>query len=339
MGVTDLSFGFEDFPLLICERCEKKHYGGYGSGRFCDSICAHRIPDESKEKMVKTARANRKKNTVTVYGRCEKCCNFFTELLPPRKKKATKRFCSRSCANSRTHSEETKQKTRETLLKKHHQGVEVVKGEGRKEIILGPRSDLSGHNCQVCKRFFLGSKGRRFCSRVCSSEVADYSNSGGYREGSGRSKSGYYKGVYCGSTYELCWVIYSLDHGDPVSRFPGSLTSGCVTYFPDFLMEDEKTIIEIKGYEEKDKTEAKKRVAEGHGFTVIILYREDLKEIFDYVFSKYGTNKFYELYDGYKPRFTFNCKMCGSEFQRDKAESTYCSRSCSGRAANIRKYS
>lgn len=26
---------------------------------------------------------------------------------------------------------------------------------------------------------------------------------GGYRKGSGRSKHGYYKGIYCGSTYEL----------------------------------------------------------------------------------------------------------------------------------------
>ena len=35
---------------------------------------------------------------------------------------------------------------------------------------------------------------------------------GGIREGAGRSKSGWYKGYYCNSSYELAWVIYSLDN-------------------------------------------------------------------------------------------------------------------------------
>jgi hypothetical protein len=46
---------------------------------------------------------------------------------------------------------------------------------------------------------------------------------GGYRIGSGRSKSGYYKGIYCGSTYELCWAIHALDHNIKFSRFDKKL--------------------------------------------------------------------------------------------------------------------
>jgi len=53
---------------------------------------------------------------------------------------------------------------------------------------------------------------------------------GGLRNGSGRSKSGYYKEIYCGSTYELCWVIYNLDHNISFSRFSGYLTDGKIKY-------------------------------------------------------------------------------------------------------------
>ena len=42
---------------------------------------------------------------------------------------------------------------------------------------------------------------------------------GGYRPGSGRAKTGYYKGIYCGSTYELAWVIYQIDNNKDFSRF------------------------------------------------------------------------------------------------------------------------
>ena len=41
---------------------------------------------------------------------------------------------------------------------------------------------------------------------------------GGYRRGSGRGKSGWYKNYWCDSTYELCWLIYQLDNGNIPKR-------------------------------------------------------------------------------------------------------------------------
>ena len=124
---------------------------------------------------------------------------------------------------------------------------------------------------------------------------------GGYREGSGRSKSGYYKGIYCGSTYELCWVIHSLDHGIEFTRFPGRLERDGLRYYPDFLLIDGKTIIETKGYEKQDSVDRKTKLAESFGYDVRVLRKEDLEYAFSYVKSKYGTSNFQTLYDEYKP--------------------------------------
>jgi len=68
---------------------------------------------------------------------------------------------------------------------------------------------------------------------------------GGIRNGSGRSKCGYYNGIYCGSTYELCWVIYNLDHNISFTRFSGYLTDGKIKYYPDFYIKENKTFYDI----------------------------------------------------------------------------------------------
>ena len=115
---------------------------------------------------------------------------------------------------------------------------------------------------------------------------------GGYREGSGRSKSGYYKGLYCGSTYELCWAIYNIDHEIKFNRFPGKLEKDGITYYPDFLLSDGKTIIETKGYEKQESVDKKTKIAEFFGYTVIVLRKNDLQYAFDYVSQTYNTKKF-----------------------------------------------
>lgn len=157
---------------------------------------------------------------------------------------------------------------------------------------------------------------------------------GGYRVGSGRSKSGYYRGIYCGSTYELCWVIYNLDHKIEFTRFPGQLKNNGITYYPDFLLSDGKTIIETKGYEKQESVDKKTEVAKSLGYNAIVLRKEDLQYIFDYVFRSYGTKRFYELYDGYHPKYKHTCNCCQVEFETDrkvKTETKFCSRSCAGK--------
>ena len=157
---------------------------------------------------------------------------------------------------------------------------------------------------------------------------------GGYRPGSGRSKSGYYKGIYCGSTYELCWLIYALDNGIKFSRFDGVLTDGLIKYIPDFILEDGKTIIELKGYENQESVNKKTKLAESFGYKVIVLYKDDLQPMFEYVTDKFKTKQYYTLYDGYKPRYEYKCSTCKKQTYKDKQKTTkeiFCSRVCAGK--------
>lgn len=159
---------------------------------------------------------------------------------------------------------------------------------------------------------------------------------GGYREKCGRSKQGYYKGLYCGSTYELCWAIHALDHNIGFTRFPGQLKKDKLVYIPDFLLSDGKTIIEPKGYERGDTVIKKTQLAESLGYIVKVMRKEDLKYAFDYVYQKYGTKKFYNLYDDYRPKYTYTCSFCNIVFSRDNklkrtTTEAFCSKSCAGK--------
>lgn len=159
---------------------------------------------------------------------------------------------------------------------------------------------------------------------------------GGYRPGSGRSKSGYYKGIYCGSTYELCWAVHALDNDIKFTRFEKKLEKDGVIYFPDFLLADGKTIIEPKGYERGDSVAKKTALAESLGYIVKVMRKNDLKYAFDYVAKTYGTKKFHTLYDGYKPKYNYVCKECNNNFSKDiklKSNNVFCNRICGAKYA------
>ena len=232
-------------------------------------------------------------------------------------------FCSRTCANSRgPRTEEFKKIVRKKL-------------SGRQ----GPCSPSKGKylvdrismNCLTCDNIFLTkiTEPKKYCSNKCWKV-----QSGGYRPGSGRSNSGYYKGIYCGSTYELCWVIYNLDHNIEFSRFPGKLEKDGVKYYPDFLLSDQKTIVETKGYEKQNSVDIKTKVAESFGYIVKVLRKEDLQYAFDYVQKRFNTVDYKTLYDGYAPEYKYTCGFCQNLFSRDKKLKTdvvFCSRTCAGK--------
>lgn len=144
---------------------------------------------------------------------------------------------------------------------------------------------------------------------------------GGYHEGGGRSRSGYYNDIFMGSTYELVYYIYQTEHGKEVKRnekvFPYRFNGKRHTYLPDFIVEGK--YVEIKGLY-KDVVEAKLQAVRNAGFEINILYQKDLEEMMQYVDSKYGTkhtpknNNYYVLYQDYKPKFEYVCDTCGKHF-------------------------
>jgi hypothetical protein len=116
---------------------------------------------------------------------------------------------------------------------------------------------------------------------------------GGYRQGSGRGKKGWYKGFFCDSSWELAYVVYCLDHNINIKRNTEKrkyVWQGVdKNYLPDFIVKG--TLTEVKGY----KTEQWLAKLEANP-DVKVLYEKDLKPILEYVKVKYGKD-FTNLYE------------------------------------------
>ena len=95
---------------------------------------------------------------------CKNCGKKFTVIEEETKFpiKGDKYFCCRSCANTRHHSAETKQKISNTLsngIKDHKYNMKNQFGE----YIYGVRICI----CEYCKKEFESNKPKRFCSIEC----------------------------------------------------------------------------------------------------------------------------------------------------------------------------
>ena len=216
---------------------------------------------------------------------CEKCLKEHDGSF------GSGRFCSQSCANTQSHSEETKRKISNSCS-----GINPWNKKERISKI-----------CPICNKEFTTyinkfGKSKTFCSHVCfefdQKNGHKYSKKviGGYRQGSCKSHCGRYKGIWCDSSYELVWVIYNLDHNIPFERntvgFPYKTPDGIDhKYYPDFKQGNE--YIETKNYL-KDNDQYK---IQQFPYKLTILFGKDLKTQFEYVYSKYGKD-LKSLYDG-----------------------------------------
>lgn len=116
---------------------------------------------------------------------------------------------------------------------------------------------------------------------------------GGYKQGSGRGKKGWYKGFYCDSSWELAYVIYCLEHSIDIKRntewrqyeWEGQIKN----YIPDFIVNG--ALQEIKGY---DSRQWRAKIAANPD--VKVFFEKDLKEVFKYVRNKYGKD-YIRLYE------------------------------------------
>ncbi|MFA7143330.1 MAG: hypothetical protein WC175_05085 [Candidatus Dojkabacteria bacterium] len=142
---------------------------------------------------------------------------------------------------------------------------------------------------------------------------------GGYRKGSGRGKSGWYKGFFCDSSWELAYVIYCLEHNIKIERntkrFKYEFENKIHEYIPDFIVEGQ--LIEIKGYNTKQWQAKLSAVPD-----VKVLYEKELKCALDYTIDKYG-KEFITMYDGYKPKLKVKksdiLKKINEEKKKNKA--------------------
>lgn len=131
--------------------------------------------------------------------------------------------------------------------------------------------------------------------RKKSSETAKRIGLGGPTKRGGRGKFGWYKGYWCDSSWELAWVIYSLEHCQQFARnkqgFPYIINGKSKKYYPDFQLSD-GTYVEIKGYLSLEFE--KKKESFPHKLQVLTF--AEIKPILEYVKNKYGKD-FIKLYE------------------------------------------
>jgi hypothetical protein len=187
---------------------------------------------------------------------------------------------------------------------------------------------LENKYCLHCNKIFNSYKKEQ---KYCSGNCANFSPKlGGVREGSGRSKTGYCEGIYCGSTYELAWVVYNLDNNIQFSRCTDVFSFGNKKYYPDFIQGN--TIIEIKGFW-SEEVDLKSKAVISAGKQIKVLYKKDLKYCFDWIKENYNCPIEW-LFDTYKPAYKYTCSYCKAVFNTDKKRKTdtvFCSRQCSGK--------
>lgn len=313
--------------------------------------CKNKIKKQRDEekKLLKIERLKRKNLEERGFKpyTCESCGKEFLEDyrsdLKSIKKKPP-RFCSRSCSNRRAPKEWSdnikenislklknyyKDIPKEILLKRSKSSRESLREKAIKE---GKRILKV---CPECGKSFYTNKSTNkvFCSKECYSK-----NAGGLRPGSGRSKSGWYKGFYCNSTYELCWVIYNIDHNIDFKRCDFHIEyeykGKTHKYYPDFILGNDK-LIEIKGYYQ-DLVGIKEKAAINNGYNIQVLYKKDLNKEIEYVKSTYHTNDFASLYEKGEI-YEYKCEICGKEFKRSyKLSHALCSKKCQGRYSGLK---
>ena len=199
--------------------------------------------------------------------------------------KKEKYYCGRSCANKRVWDDEHKSKLSETC-----KNSEKVISANRKIGIekKGKSTKPKKGECLYCGGEI--NKSRKYhkdCWLKCS---------GGLKEGSSRGKSGWYKGYWCDSSYELAWIIYQIDNNQKFERnkegFEYTHLNETHKFYPDFILPD-NSYVEIKNY----KSELTDSKIENFPYKIKVIYKEEMMEKYlPYVISKYGKD-FISLYD------------------------------------------
>lgn len=293
--------------------------------KYCNSKCrnAHNptvyIPTEDSIKKQKETVLNKWK-AFTV--ECCKCGNSIEiKEYNVDKPKKDKYYCSRSCANIRFFTSETKQKIK-------------IKNKGQVPWNKEKEEEKIYKMCPVCKEEFRvrqSESKKIYCTKKCYLEdnKCEFRKNGlgGIRKGSGRGKSGWYKGFWSDSSWELAWIIFNIDHDIVFERnksgFVYIFNNKQYKFYPDFILNDK--YYEIKGYMDEKNLSKLEQFKE----KLIILNKKEIEPYLKYVIEKYGKN-YIELYEGNPHKIKNNkCLICGKE-----CKNLYCSRFCSGIAVS-----
>ena len=290
---------------------------------------------------------------------CKWCgCNFYDTWS----KYTLSEFCSKKCSktySSNVNKDEANKKKSITLkkyfdnLSKEEYREKYLKNKNeRKRCNSGVKTSKENREhyysnpkiCPICNGVIPYERRHcKTCSKECGGRaIVQTKLEKGYYDDPNRhfvtSKCGYYKGIYCGSTYELVYTIYNLDHNIPFERnkkgFPYEYNGKIHHYYPDYITPD--GYVEIKGYW-TDKVDVKLASVDK---SIVILYKKDLKYAFDYVSKTYMNGKktgWQVLYDNHKPKYEKVCPECGITFSTETKRTKFCSHSCSVKYYSLKR--
>ena len=250
-----------------------------------------------------------------------------------------KKFCNKSCAGKFNNL--GRKKTVETKKKLSEKAKSNPNGCLAPNYIRKERKKIykicSNLNCGIF--FQLKANRKKYCSTQCHKK-----NSGGFKKGSSRGKTGYYKNIWCDSTYELAYVIYCLDHNISIERnmdfWEYNFEDKTRKYYPDFIINkglDNESLVEIKGLSRNVDLIKIQAVDK----PIIYLDKLKLKHIFEYVENKTNIKitRLYSLYENYIPEER-KCKRleCNNIFSifKTNEKKKFCSISCAKIGRNKR---
>ena len=234
---------------------------------------------------------------------CECCGKVMTE------KYGSGRFCCRACANTRKHSEETKNKIAKTISSLSGQ-IQTKRKKVKRHFNKKSQYEYekSPAYCTICgKKLPYEKRKYKTCGRntpcykmqLSKSVQKAVAQKGGNLNprGSGTYKRGTYHGIKCDSSWELAFLVYHLDSGINILRntdsFQYIFEGKQKQYYPDFIINN--VYYEIKGYKRKN-TVAKIQYFPKE-LCLIVIDKTTIKPYLEYVKSTYGEHFWEVLYD------------------------------------------
>lgn len=154
--------------------------------------------------------------------------------------------------------------------------------------------------CEYCGKLYSKSKdwkSNKYCCEDCLkinkhnklSQAAIKNKLGGLNSNTTHKnyKRGYYKGIWCDSSWELAFVVYHLDNNIKIERNYNykeyTFNNNIYKFYPDFIVDGK--LYEIKGFI-TPKNKAKIEQINDVKF----IFRNDIKFYLNYAIEKYGSN-------------------------------------------------
>lgn len=270
----------ECYYMKKCERCNQKHDGFYGSGRFCSQKCARSSATRNDKNYKKKALCKYCNKEMWIDKRasvnnsvCSVCNKVkskrYPSKLPEYRKEKRKRI--RYCQKCNAILEHNQKKWCINCFHKLTRKTKTIRVQ----------------TCDVCGNNYTNRHMTKTCSKECKSILLSKTRKQQIADGKissfgGRCKKIWYKSsmagrISCDGSWELAFAKWCDEHKIPFKRnrigfkYWRSDKNREANYFPDFVIGD--LYIEVKGYE----TELDREKWSQFPFQLLVLRKKQIK--------------------------------------------------------------